>query len=132
MGPMGFEPVIASYAGVELPYTPEWSYAARATYTFEVSATLQGFASLGLTGQSDSVGVLTPVPTLQERYRIDGYSLVDMNIGIRSPVADWELALWGKNLTDEYYWHSAVPAFDTDGRYPGRPAEYGIRAAYRF
>ncbi|PLW81797.1 TonB-dependent receptor [Kineobactrum sediminis] len=132
MGPMGFEPINASYAGVELPYTPEWSYAVRTTYTFDLSAALQGFASVGLTGQSDSVGVLTPVPARQERYSIDSYSLLDMNIGIRSRSADWELALWGKNLTDEYYWHSAVPAFDTDGRYPGRPAEYGVRAAYRF
>jgi iron complex outermembrane receptor protein len=132
VGPMGFEPIMASYAGTELPYTPEWSYSARANYSFDLSATLQGFASVGLNGQSDSVGVLTPVPRLQERYRIDGYSLLDMNLGIRSLSAGWELALWGKNLTDEYYWHSAVPAFDTDGRYPGRPAEYGVRVAYSF
>ena len=132
IGPMGFEPIIASYAGAELPYTPEWSYAARATYSFDLSAELQGFASVGLNGQSDSVGVLTPVPERQERYRIDSYDLLDMQIGIRSRSANWEVVLWGKNLTDEYYWHSAVPAFDTDGRYPGRPREYGLRASYRF
>ncbi len=132
MGPMGFEPITASYAGADLPYTPEWSYSARATYTVDVSSSLQGFASAGLTGQSDSVGVLTPVPRLQERYRIDAYALLDMQLGVRSLSTGWELSLWGRNLADTYYWHSAVPAFDTDGRYPGRPREYGMRFAYRF
>ena len=40
--------------------------------------------------------------------------------------------LWGKNITNEYYWTAVIPASDNVARFAGRPATYGITVAYTY
>ena len=65
-------------------------------------------------------------------YRIQGYSLLDLRAGVEGDGGKWQLGVWGRNVTDQYYWTTATRASDTGIRYAGLSATYGINFAYRY
>ena len=44
----------------------------------------------------------------------------------------WRAQIWGKNVTDRYYWTNAIVVYDQQVRYAGQPATYGITLSYRY
>jgi iron complex outermembrane receptor protein len=87
---------------------------------------------------------------LDSRYLLPDYSLLNGRIRYTSAAGDWELALFGNNLTDEVYgnyasrfgggfWDSptglgavAAPQRSALGINRGRPREYGVSFQYKF
>lgn len=124
-------PVEASFAGVDLPFAPEWQFNMRVDYDFPISSTLSAFVGSTLTGQSRSIGILTVNPADRDIYRINGRILVDANVGIRSSDDQWRLNFWAKNILNKYYWTNTTQQYDTILRYTGRPAEYGVTLGWR-
>ncbi|MBT5241935.1 MAG: TonB-dependent receptor [Rhodospirillaceae bacterium] len=75
----------------------------------------------------------------------DGFALLDARIAYVAEDESWEIAIFGKNLTDQEYFQNTVrftslsqgnPA-DVDNigaglGYPGEGLSYGIQASYRF
>lgn len=125
-------PVIASFAGVQLPFAPKLSYAARMDYEFSLSSGYDAFVGAGVTGQSKSIGILTLSPADQNLYEINARALIDANAGIRTADGRWTVSVWGKNVFNKYYWGNSIQSYDTVVRYPGRPAEYGVSVGVRF
>jgi len=62
----------------------------------------------------------------------DDYTLVDARLVYQA--ATYELALWGRNLTDEFYYVSGfdTSAFLADDLTRGEPRMYGVEARYNF
>jgi iron complex outermembrane receptor protein len=63
----------------------------------------------------------------------DSYSVINARIGFGTDDGRWRVLLWGRNLSDEYYYPSAY----TGGNGPfirsvGMPRTYGISLDYRF
>ena len=60
------------------------------------------------------------------------YTLVDARLAYRT--ADYELALWGRNLTDEFYYVSGfdTSAFLADDLTRGEPRTYGVEVRFNF
>ena len=85
-----------------------------------------------LIGQSESIGILTPDSSVRKDFEIRDYTIVNANIGIRSVDERWQVMLWGKNITDEYYWQNTIQAYDDIVRYAARPAEYGVTFSMNF
>ncbi len=61
---------------------------------------------------------------------IDSYTLVDLRAALQRDA--WKFSLWGRNVTDEYYWTNVSFAADSMVRFTGMPATYGIDASYVF
>ena len=108
--------------------SPEWSYNAIASYEVSVSDSLMGRVQFAYSWQDDQVAQLAdPQAT---------YGPVK-SLGARVSVSDandqWEVALWGRNITDE---NSETYAFTNflGGRtvYHQRPASYGVEVTYNF
>lgn len=59
------------------------------------------------------------------------YTLLDARIGIESENG-WRLSLYGRNLTDEYYWNSVASAGDGAVRFTGEPRTFGASFSMRF
>ncbi|GGZ16948.1 TonB-dependent receptor [Novosphingobium colocasiae] len=125
------QPVLASFAGVRLPFSPKLSYTARADYEAPLSDSLVGHVGVGISGQSSSMGQLSlpgaaafGIPS--STYRLNARTLVNANLGISSADDRWSVTVWGKNIFNKYYWNQAIQAYDTVVRYAGRPAEYGV------
>jgi hypothetical protein len=96
----------------------------------------------------------SPVPGwfFDSRYELPDYALVNARVRYTSMGGDWELTLFGNNLTDEVYgnyatrfgggfWDSANPAAGGGVAAPlrsalgitrGRPREYGVTFQYNF
>ena len=51
--------------------------------------------------------------------------------GVASSDGRWRLGLYGKNLTDEYYWNNVVSSSDAVARFAARPATYGVDFSFR-
>ncbi len=70
-------------------------------------------------------------PGKSGQYQND-YTLVDAQLVYRT--ARYELSLWGRNLTDEFYYVSGfdTSAFQADDLTRGEPRTYGIEARYNW
>jgi outer membrane receptor protein involved in Fe transport len=53
-------------------------------------------------------------------------------VGIKADDSRWDVTLWGKNLTDEYYWNNATQGLDDVYRLASMPRTYGITFGYNF
>ncbi|MGD9661421.1 MAG: TonB-dependent receptor [Porticoccaceae bacterium] len=134
------------FSGQPLPFTPEFTYSLDLDYqTALADGTL--FMGLNLTGQSDSDAVfgagnlsiddvLVPSPlisSIKEYYfQIESYSTLSARLGYETADNRWRFMLWGKNITDEYYYNSVISSSEGGARIAGRPATYGVTVAYQF
>lgn len=136
---------IADFSGESLPYTPEFSYDISLDYR-KTLANGELFAGMNLRGQTESEAIfngddttLDPVAVAAgfhtspetHPYVIDEYTVVGAQIGYQSD-DNWRVMLWGKNITDEYYFNSVATTSDSAARLAARPRTYGITFGYRY
>ncbi len=57
---------------------------------------------------------------------IPDYTLVNARFTVAAADGNWSVMLWGRNITDEYYWHSTGSSNSTATRINGMPETYGI------
>jgi iron complex outermembrane receptor protein len=62
----------------------------------------------------------------------DSYGLLDARIGLAPDGANWEVAIWGKNLDDELYRVNIISFFGEEVSQFGAPRTYGVDFSYRF
>ena len=64
--------------------------------------------------------------------KVDSYTLVGAGLALTPADANWEVALFGRNLTDEYY-AVMTESLDTEfaSRFPGTPGTWGAEFTYR-
>ena len=132
-------------SGQAFPFTPEWSITADAEYRWNVSSKLEGFVGTGLTYQSRTKSGLesadpsrpqavsdADVATYNDRgLIIPEYTLIDLRLGIADVDGKWDVSVWGKNITDEYYLLNAIKTQDTLLNYPGSPMTFGVSLSLR-
>jgi len=86
----------ANYTGNYLPRSPKDKLHLGAQYSLD----LEGWELLGrvdYTNQSKMYFEASNIPTQKQ----EGYINVDARVALTSPDKRWEVAVWGKNLTDE-------------------------------
>jgi outer membrane receptor protein involved in Fe transport len=129
----------ANFSGASVPYTPKVQVSAGPEYRWSLNSGMTLFAAADVTYRSDTTAIvgggaslkpLATIANLPDPYKIDSYSLLDLRAGISSADARWRAELWGKNVTNKYYWTNVVAFYDTIGRYTGRPATYGVSFSY--
>jgi len=65
----------------------------------------------------------------------EGYTTIGARAGIKSDDGMWEVIVWGKNLTDELYFHRSFDATVQEGRllaYPSEPRTFGATIRTNF
>ena len=74
------------------------------------------------------------LPTLgaDESFLIIPYTLFDARVGIEDEDGRWRVMLWGRNITDKYYYPVTVRIGDTSNRYTGMPRTFGITIGYNW
>ena len=63
--------------------------------------------------------------------RIDAYTLFGARVGVGSRDGRWSATLWGRNVTNKYYWYNVQVGYDTIWRLTGMPATYGVTASFK-
>jgi outer membrane receptor protein involved in Fe transport len=134
----------ADFAGTRIPFTPKWQFLASADYSVPVNGDIRPFVGATFTkrtGTESIVGsaigaIINPgfnssLP-LEDTYHVRGYALLDLRAGVEAEDGSWRLMVWGKNVTNKYYWNNVVTAFENVTRYAGQPATYGVTFGYKF
>jgi len=116
------------------PFTPKWSGSVGARYEFE-TADLRPYVSTRLSFQSRTQssfgGASIAVPGYPSLYN-KGYALLDLAVGVKAADGRWHAEIWGRNVTNTYYWNTAAYNIDTVVRRTGMPATFGITAGFSF
>ena len=137
----------ADYKGDQFPFTPKLSINGDAQYSFPVSDHLNAFLGGNVTYTSrqttffaSDLPYLTPpgvspavAPPVGGLLQINAYALLDLRIGVEAENKRWKLTIWGRNVTNKYYWNN-VAYFPTDAtvRYAGLPVTYGLTFSFRY
>lgn len=117
--------------GVRLQYAPEWSGSLDIDWRDQVWANYEGFVQGALTFATEQFLSPDANPVMQQ----DGYSKLNLRIGIAPVDQNWELSLVGRNLTDEMTGNFGYNIPLVDGAYvegvdPGRTVAIQVRAAF--
>ena len=143
-----------NFAGDPLPFTPKWSGQINVDYRAQLANGGTPFFGLTVHAQTDSDAVfgahgMTPAvilaasptaaggfaPTFAPGVKLpfvnNGYATLDLRLGYEA-AAGWRVELWGKNVTNKYYWTNVVPANDSAARLAGMPATYGVTFGFTF
>jgi outer membrane receptor protein involved in Fe transport len=124
-----------NFKGESFPFAPKWSLTAGLRYDWSISDTLAAYASTRAYYQSrttsgfgNAVAVAAGAPSLNNR----GYALLDLAMGLRPADGRWRAEIWGRNVTNTYYWTAANYGFDETTRFAGMPATFGVSLDYAF
>lgn len=120
--------VSQNFAGSEFPYSPHWIVIADGQYDFPISSKWNAFVGGSLTHNSKTSASIGDVPQL----RLRGYTVIDVRAGIASEDRNWRFQIWGRNVTDEYYWTNALQTQDGYVRFAARPVTYGATLSFRY
>lgn len=133
------------FEGDPLPFTPKFSGVVNADYRREMGNGGSGFVGVSANARSHSDAAIganrIPFPYSTNSFtrpdlagnvfNIKGYTTVDARIGYEAADGAWKVMLWGKNIFDTYYWTTVIPSNDSQGRFAGMPATYGITLGFK-
>lgn len=124
-GPYG---AVQNFKDESFPNTPKWQIVADAEYTFALSERMNAFFGGDVTYHSRANSALGDFAALEIR----SYTLLDLRAGLAAPDDSWRLSVWGRNVTDQYYWTNAYKIADVTARFAAMPATIGVTLSGRF
>jgi iron complex outermembrane receptor protein len=73
-----------------------------------------------------------PLPTNHpnDPLNVPGYGLLDLRAGVSKDA--WRFQVWGRNVTNQWYWTGAAHVNDVLLRYTGMPATVGFTVTYKY
>ncbi|MDR3509017.1 MAG: TonB-dependent receptor [Caulobacteraceae bacterium] len=121
--------VLTSYVGEAFPNTPRWQAVGDAEYRFPIGGKdLQAFVGGTVSYRGRSYAGFGQSP----EFRLPDYTLLDLRVGVESPSGHWTGQVWGRNVTNQYYWTNVTHLTDSLARLAGMPATYGVSLSYRY
>ncbi len=131
-------PCQVSRAGVSLPFSPEWSFSLNPDYRIPMSNGYQVKVG-GNIRFSDGYNL---VDNLDSRLSVGAFERVDLRVALVPEAGNWEVAVYGQDLTDNRVQYGAQPdtfsksndltIYDATGITRERGSRYGINLTYRF
>lgn len=115
------------FSGKEFNYAPPWSANVDGEYKFNPGADVRPFIGGTVTYRSRTYADLGENPD----FFMPAYTLLDARIGVESRHG-WRVSIYGRNLTNRYYWNSVASAGDGAVRFTGEPRTYGINFSQKF
>lgn len=117
--------------GKDLQYAPNWSASFDIDWRGRVAGGFEGFALASLRYVDEQL----IAPDGNPVFWIDAYTKIDMRVGLAPVGGNWELALIGRNLTDEMTGNFGYNVPLISGAYiqgvdPGRTVALQLKAAF--
>jgi iron complex outermembrane receptor protein len=120
--------------GLNRSFAPEWSTSLQLRYEWNFADSLLGAAQVNYSWRDDIVDKNSSLSAINlAGFSHESYGLLNARFSIGSDDDRWNVALVGKNLTNEHYWARAsgddLLNFPST---PARPRRYGIEGTYRW
>lgn len=123
-------------SGDGLNNAPEVQATSTLSYKWSASDSLDMMLAVDVTYKDDNIGSIAAPDgdsaTVPFSAYLPDYTLFNARVMFNSADGPWGLTLWGRNLTDEYYWHSTARVNSTSTRINGMPRTYGVTFSYEF
>ena len=120
-------------SGTAFDGLPDWTLSFSAGYDLDLGRNLGLLLSVDGVIYDDWDNTRPSQRTFQDHREQDGFSIWNLRAALYSQDRRWEVAAWGRNLTDELYWlrqPTGVGIFGTDNANASRPATYGLSVRY--
>ncbi len=116
-------------SGNRLDNGPEWQVTSTLSYSWAVAQNLSMMIAADVSYKDDNEDSQAAADSASLFYLPD-YTIVNARLGLSDNEGRWELIAWGRNVTDEEFWHSASSSNSTTIRINGMPATYGVTFSY--
>ena len=117
-----------NFAQAQFPLSPTWQTSLTLLYNHPINDKIGLQAALNGRYQSRSHADLGEDP----QFGIKAYSLLNASVGIHAANDRWEFMVWGRNITDNYYWTSVASNANSVVRFPGQPATFGASISVKY
>ena len=117
-----------TYVGERFPNTPRWLGVADGEYDLPTSGSVRPFLGGTVTYRSQANASFGELAL----FRLPSYALLDLRAGVESVNEKWRVQVFGRNVTNRYYWVGVSRNIDTVSRFAGQPATYGVQLSYRY
>ena len=123
------QPALCDLSGAQLPGAPRWSASAGGEYAHPVG-NAEAYVAADYSYRSSYYSSYN-----DSRYsKINGFSLVNARLGIRSDNKNWDVSVWSRNIFNKlYYYYTSVN--DIGAAYTGSlgdPRTFGVTLRSRF
>ena len=114
-------------SGLELPQSPEWSYNGLVNYQWPISGDLYLEIGADFNYKDSTSG------GSQAEDATESYTVYNARAALGDAEGTWVVQLWGRNITDEYYYPSAFRGGNGPFvRSVGMPRTVGVTLEYNF
>lgn len=117
-------------SGSGLNNAPELQLNSTLSYTFGLGEGFAGTLAADVSYKDDNIGSINAPDGNSADVPFSGYlpdyTLLNARFMIESMNSSWSIMVWGRNITDEYYWHSTSSSNSTATRINGMPRTYGV------
>jgi len=110
------------------PYTPKYQLVLDGEYRFPLGDRVDAVLGSNASYRSSTTSGFGGNSILD----IDSYWLLDARVGVEFADGRYRVTLYGRNLTNQYYWTNVNRQVDNARRYVGLPRTYGIQLAAKF
>jgi iron complex outermembrane receptor protein len=117
-----------SFDGAEFLYSPKFQGSLTLLYKKDLSDKLGLQAALNGRYQTRSSSDLESNPL----FAIPDYGTLNASLGVHSLDDRWEVSIWGRNLTDEYYWTAVSSNANVVVRFPGATRTFGAAFTLKY
>jgi len=117
----------SSFVGESFPNTPHWQVNGDAEYRWSLITGPELYIGGNLSWRSDAWAAFGNDPG----FLMPAYALLDLRAGVVLR-QNLDVQVWGRNVTDKYYYNNVAHLTDSITRNAGMPATYGITLRYRF
>lgn len=125
---VGFNGGVFDFDGTRLPFVPKWVFNAGANYKFALNDHYDAFLGGNVVYNDEQFSIIGA----DANSRLKPYALLDLRAGVATEDGKYRLTVYGKNVTNTYYYTNAPTIYDTQVRYAGRPATYGVSLSARY
>jgi outer membrane receptor protein involved in Fe transport len=120
--------LVRNFKDESFPFTPKWQAHGDIQYDWSIGASHKAFVGGDVLYHSRTNSGLGNYDILT----IAPYTLFGLRAGFGASDNSWTLSVWGRNITDKYYWTNSYKIADVTARFAGMPATYGVSASLRF
>lgn len=116
------------FSGSEFSFAPKFSTSGTAALNIPITSGMNFRATANGSYQSKSHADFGE----DAFFAIKDYFLLNGSVGIESADRTWSLSVWGRNITNTYYWTSVVDNQNLNVRFAGMPRTYGVTLGFGF
>jgi iron complex outermembrane recepter protein len=125
------EGIAGDFKGSQLPYTPKISLTGDAQYEWTAFRGMNAFVGSSVTYRSSSNTSFSVSSAPAPDFELPPYATLDLRVGLAGSDDKWRVTVFGRNITNRYYWNFVFAQNDTIGRQAGPPTVYGITVSVK-